>query len=84
VRDLDTAIRQQLADDADGTPEDAILAAVHYADALRAVLDLHHADEYSDCVECGVDVGENPIPWPCDTVRAIAGHLGVDTEETQR
>ena len=43
--------------------------------ALRAVLDLHHADEYGDCVECGVDTGENAIPYPCDTVKAITTAL---------
>lgn len=42
--------------------------------ALRAVLDLHWPDD-GDCAECGVDTHENPIPWPCDTVRAIATAL---------
>lgn len=42
--------------------------------ALRAVLGLHCSDA-GDCAECGVDTGENPIPWPCNTVRVIATAL---------
>lgn len=38
---------------------------------IGAVRDLHKADEYGCCIECGVDVGENPIPWPCDTILAM-------------
>ncbi|MGW1679369.1 hypothetical protein [Saccharopolyspora sp. NPDC002376] len=40
-------------------------------DAVRAVLDLHQADGVGDCIECGVDANENPIPWPCTTVQTI-------------
>lgn len=43
--------------------------------ALRAVLALHKPDEYGDCVECGVTVHEDPVPYPCDTANAITGEL---------
>lgn len=42
--------------------------------ALRAVLDLH-VNDMGDCRECGVDAVEEPIPWPCATVRAITTAL---------
>lgn len=42
--------------------------------ALGAVLDLH-VDDAGDCRECGVDATEEPIPWPCATVRAITTAL---------
>lgn len=42
--------------------------------ALRAVADLH-VDDAGDCRECGVDAVEEPIPWPCATVRAITTAL---------
>lgn len=47
--------------------------------ALRAVLDLHSPDDDGRyCIECGVDVSENEIPWPCDTVQAITTALEGD------
>lgn len=44
--------------------------------ALLAVLGRHKADEYGDCSACA-SYDENPVPWPCDTVRDIARELGV-------
>jgi hypothetical protein len=42
--------------------------------ALLAVLDLH-VNDLGDCRECGVDATEEPIPWPCATIRAITTAL---------
>jgi hypothetical protein len=44
-------------------------------DALQAqvarVEALHHADGDGDCTECGTDVYDEPIGWPCGTIRAL-------------
>lgn len=39
--------------------------------ALAAVLTLHRRDDDGDCIACGVDTWEEPIPWPCETARAV-------------
>jgi hypothetical protein len=33
---------------------------------------LHHADGDGDCTECGTDVYDEPIGWPCGTIRALS------------
>ncbi|MCI2421477.1 hypothetical protein MOQ72_28990 [Saccharopolyspora sp. K220] len=38
---------------------------------VSAVRELHRPDEDGDCTACGVDTYEEPIPWPCVTVRAV-------------
>jgi hypothetical protein len=50
--------------------------------ALTAALDLHRPETDDDapdgwpyCTACGVDVYEEPIPWPCETVRVITAAL---------
>jgi len=50
--------------------------------ALTAALDLHRPETDDDapdgwpyCTACGVDVYEEPIPWPCETVRVITDAL---------
>jgi hypothetical protein len=88
VSDLDNRIIKRLAAFRRGLEHrqvgidpdsNASTPAVDLVDALVAVLALHKRDRYGDCVACGVDVGENPIPWPCDTVCVIVAALGVAT-----
>ncbi|MBN0040208.1 hypothetical protein JN535_08515 [Cellulosimicrobium cellulans] len=50
--------------------------------ALTAALDLHRPETDDDapdgwpyCTACGVDAYEEPIPWPCETVRVITAAL---------
>lgn len=40
---------------------------------VAAALALHHDDGDGTCAGCGLDSGEEPWPWPCDTVRALGG-----------
>jgi hypothetical protein len=84
ARDFLAAV-QQRADQPVGWPAMSFEKAVALGDALKdrrrlvaaltAALDLHHADSDGDCIACGVDVYEEPIPWPCPTVRAITDAL---------
>ncbi|MGW1682474.1 hypothetical protein [Saccharopolyspora sp. NPDC002376] len=39
--------------------------------AIAAVRRTHQPDGDGDCTACGVDAHEDPIPWPCATVRAL-------------
>ncbi|MEV0085230.1 hypothetical protein [Saccharopolyspora sp. NPDC050642] len=39
--------------------------------AITAVRRTHQPDGDGDCTACGVDAHEDPIPWPCATVRAL-------------
>lgn len=61
-----------IADEAVATlARDGLLADGTGRRRIETALALHRRDEYGDCVECGVDTGENPIPWPCPTVAAL-------------
>lgn len=52
--------------------------------ALRAVVELHkpHAQHWDDdrCATCATcfNAMEEYADWPCSTIRAVAGELGVD------
>lgn len=79
MTDLDQAIRRVLA----GYDHDAAGQIDHLTGAIREVLDLHQPAwglEHFNAM-CGACAGDYPdgvdlrMPYPCPTVRAIAGHL---------
>jgi hypothetical protein len=45
--------------------------------AIRAVIELHKPDSQGDCNAC-ISAHEDPVPFPCDTVKEIADALGPD------
>lgn len=57
--------------------------------ALRAVVELHRPvtfwrpyNEPQQCYSCRSDrTDTGTVPWPCSTVQAIAGQLGLPTTE---
>lgn len=44
------------------------------ADVVLAVIALHRQEELGNCAHCS---GESPVPWPCDTIKIVAGALGL-------
>lgn len=48
---------------------------------VRLVLDLHHEAD-AQCQGCDPgDYAESGAEWPCSTVKAIAKHYGIQTDE---
>lgn len=84
--DLDQRIRARLDLFHDGKSRDGMSLRDHQAasttNALRAVLDMHKADEDGSCIPCNVATFSVPLAWPCPTVREVARALGI-TEEGQ-
>lgn len=44
------------------------------ADVVYAVMALHRQDGLGNCSCCS---GESSVSWPCDTVKVVAGALGL-------
>lgn len=49
------------------------LEAMTLVDVVAVVLTLHR-NEYGTCQACG---NESAVSWPCDTVKVVAGALGL-------
>lgn len=49
---------------------------------IDAALERHSRDTDGSCKGCGLDAYEEPIPWPCSTVRALQGDQPAETSVT--
>jgi rubrerythrin len=77
------SLREQIAaeletDDIHTIMNEALHRAEKTEAALERVRELHRPDEDGNCRGCGVDVFEEPIPWPCPTICAMEGDIDGD------
>lgn len=87
MSDLNAAIRERLEirDSGDSTGYDPyfVYDCELVQAAMFAVLDLHKpiwdGQRCDHCRDSVPDCGTEPACWPCETIRAIAEKLGIET-----
>lgn len=76
---------QRVADEQELTVRASVALAGEDDPFVRALLDLHSADEYGNCRGCdfaGYDA--EPPEYPCRTVALVAYHASIEMPETWR